>query len=100
MTVRHMVLIRLREGTTADQIAGVTAGLAALPPEIPQIRRYTFGPNVGPHPTNAGYGLVADFASLEDFRAYVEHPAHVAFRDEILEPVSAERVACQFELDD
>ncbi|MFG1635358.1 Dabb family protein [Pseudonocardia alni] len=36
------------------------------------------GRDVGERPTNADYAVVSEFASVEDFRTYLAHPAHLA----------------------
>ena len=97
-TVRHVVLFSWREGTAPDRIEAVRNGLAALPGIIPQIVDYRFGADLGINPGNADFAVVADFASLEDYLAYRDHPEHRRVITELLTPIIANRVAVQLSL--
>jgi hypothetical protein len=97
MAVRHVVLFRFVDGVTPDQVAAIEEGLAALPGRIPQIRSYRFGRDLGLNNRNAGFGLVAEFDSVDDFVTYRDHPDHQAFIARCIEPAVAERVGVQME---
>ncbi len=95
---RHVVLLKWKPGTTPTDVARFTAGLAALPPQIPQIRAYSFGADLGINQGTADYALVADFASVEDYKTYSKHPAHLAFLREVSAPMLDSYQSVQFEL--
>jgi hypothetical protein len=94
--LHHVVLVSLRADVTDEEIDTVLEGFATLPPTIPQIRTYDVGRDAGLSPNDFDLVLVASFDSVEDFRAYREHPAHVAFRQDLLRPVSAGITSTQF----
>jgi len=94
--LRHVVMIKFRDDADAGARQAVLDGLAALPPQVDQIRSYVFGADAGLRPDNFDVALVADFDTPEDFQAYVVHPAHQAFVTDVLSPVTAVRQAVQF----
>ena len=96
--VRRVVLLKWKDGTTAAQIEAVTAGLSTLPGEIPEIRSYTHGPDLGAEAGAFDYGIVADFDDVDAWRVYDTHPVHDKVRAEIIRPHIAERVTIVFTL--
>jgi Stress responsive A/B Barrel Domain len=95
MAVRHVVLFRFVEGVTPEQVAAIETGLATLPGLIPEIRDYRYGRDLGINDGNAEFGVVAEFASVDDYLAYRDHPEHRAVIARCIEPVVAERTALQ-----
>src|SRR5829696_1965731 len=93
----HVALFRFAEGITPAQVQAIDQGLAALPAAIPEIREYRFGIDLGLVERNADYAIVGDFATLEDYIAYRDHPDHRAFIDSCMEGVVTERLAVQYE---
>ena len=94
--LHHVVLVTLRDGVTDTEVEAVLDGFASLPPAIDQIRSYDVGRDAGLSPNDFGIVLVATFDSVEDFRAYREHPAHTAFRRDLLVPASSDITSTQF----
>ena len=97
--IRHAVLFKWKAGTTREQVQGLAAGLARLPDEIPEIKAYHFGADLGLAEGNADFAIVADFASVEDWRSYVQHPAHVRLIEEYIVPIRESRVVLQYEFE-
>lgn len=97
--IRHVVCFRWIEGTGPEQVAAVAAGLATLPEEIPEIRRYQFGSDLGLRDGNADFAVVADFDDEAGWRAYRDHPAHQRVSDERIGPIVADRLAVQLRVD-
>lgn len=97
--VRHVVLLRWNEGTTADQVASVVERLRALPGRIDAIRSYEVGVDLALRAGSADLAIVALFDDAEGFRTYLEHPAHVAVVDELIDPLAADRTSVQFQPD-
>lgn len=101
MTVfRHAVLLRFRDEATEDQIQAVLDGLGTMPARIPRIRRYDFGRDLGVMEGNPDVALVADFDSVEDWRAYQEHPDHVKLVTEVIRPILESMTRVQYEVFD
>ncbi|MBK5224920.1 MAG: Dabb family protein [Acidimicrobiia bacterium] len=98
MTIRHCVMLRFTEGTSADAIDAVTTALRDLPALIPEIRVYDVGPDLGWRDDNAHFGIVADFDDEVAWRTYVDHPAHQAAIAEHIAPIVESRTAVQFSL--
>ena len=95
-SVTHIVMARVVGGATEAQIDEVVAALAALPPQIPEIRSYSVGRDLGLLDGNWDIAVTGVFASAEDFHAYVAHPAHQKVVRELLDPISVERIRVQF----
>ncbi len=96
--IRHVALFQWNEGTTEEDIAAITAGLATLPAAIDVLVTYSFGPDVAFSEGNFDYAVVADFNSIEDYPIYVQHPAHADVAARLIRPHVAARSAVQFEL--
>jgi hypothetical protein len=74
----HCLTLRFTRTATEAEIEAFRTALAALPDELDFIVRIRQGRDLGERPTNADYGVVAEFESAEDFHAYLTHPAHLA----------------------
>jgi hypothetical protein len=82
--IRHVVLIRFKEGTTTAQRAQFVRAFDALPGQIGQIRRLESGVNSSPEGLDKGFThcFLVSFDSVADRDAYIPHPAHQAFIQE------------------
>ena len=96
--IRHVVLFTWTPETTAEQKQAVHAELATMPPAIPTIRAYKYGPDVGINPANSDYVVVADFDDAAGYVTYRDHPAHRAMVERYVSPIVAGRAAIQFEI--
>lgn len=97
--IRHVVLLRWTADAAPDQHRAVVEALSALPDEIPQIARYRLGTDLGLAEGNAGLSVIADFASVADYEAYRDHPAHQHVIATLIKPILADRSALQYEVD-
>lgn len=96
MTIRHCVFLRMREGIGPREVEGLVEALRALPGQIPEIRGYEVGVDLGWREGNPDVAVVATFDDETGWRAYVEHPAHIAVIEQHIEPFVAERASVQF----
>jgi hypothetical protein len=94
--IRHVVMFRWKDGTTADDIAAVIAGLQTMPSLIPQIVDYRFGPDLAINETNWDFVVVGDFANTDDYVAYRDDPRHRALIAEAVAPHLEERASVQY----
>ena len=95
--IRHCVMFRWKDGTSASTIGDVETALAKLPAAIPAIVSYSFGSDVGVNEGNYEFAVVADFATLDDYVIYRDHPDHKQVIVDVIVPNIAERSTVQFE---
>lgn len=76
--LRHVVLLKFKDGTTPEQIRALKGGFRALPGKMPFIQRFEWGTNVSVENLNQGFThcFLVTFASEEDRNKYIPHPAH------------------------
>jgi hypothetical protein len=96
--IRHVVLLQWLPGTTSEQVAALSAGLSSLPGLVGTMAAYTHGPDTGLVVGGFDYGIVADFADVDDWRTYDEHDEHNRVRRELITPLVAARASVRFEL--
>jgi hypothetical protein len=96
--IRHVALFSFTDEATAEQKEELSRALAELPGAIAEIRDYRFGSDAGLDPErNLEYAVVADFDSIEEYKAYAVHPAHQRVITDLLRPIIAQRAAVQYE---
>lgn len=93
--IQHVAIFRWKDGTTAEQVAEVTAALERLPAQIDALRSYTAQPNLGLRPGGGDFGVVAVVDDEAGVHAYLDHPAHKEVVDRFIAPIVAERIAVQ-----
>src|SRR5262245_44580505 len=95
---RHVVMFRWTDDATDEQLAHLVEGLRARPGQIPEIARYTHGPDAGINEGNFDYVIVAEFENVDDYLVYRDAPAHHQLIADRIRPLTAERVAVQYEV--
>lgn len=90
-------MFRWADHVDADHVDRVRAAFDALPAQVPQIRQYLHGADVGVAEGNFDYVVVADFDQVDDWRTYRDHPAHVLLVEELIKPHVADRAAVQYQ---
>jgi hypothetical protein len=85
--LRHVVLFKFKDSTSAADIKKVEDAFSALPSKIPQIAGYEWGTNNSPEGLEKGltHCFFLSFKSEEDRAIYLPHPDHKAF-GEVLGP--------------
>lgn len=94
--MRHCIMLKFKPDTSQETLEAVVEALRALPSQIPQIRSYEVGLDLGYNEANFQLGIVSTFDSREDWQTYLDHPAHQAVVHEHIAPIVAERAALQF----
>lgn len=94
--IRHVVLLNWKDGVSDEQIAQVTAGFEALQIRIPEIVSYSFGQDASIFRGNADYALIASFNTEVDLKAYVAHPDHQRFMQDVTGPIMESFQSIQF----
>jgi hypothetical protein len=106
--IRHVVLLKFKPGADPEMLARFKKGVYEVPDEIPGVREYSCGSNVGTSAEglaaesdfsdNFDFAVVADLDDYEAYRTYASHQAHKVFIEEVVRHVLAERVAVQYDL--
>ena len=97
--IRHMVLFSWKPEATDEQKRQGAAELAKLPSIVPSVRAFASGPDAGLAQGNFDFAVSADFDDQAGFFAYRNHPWHRDVIQRYILPITAQRVAVQFELD-
>ncbi len=76
--VKHIALIKFKEGTSDDQIQKVFDDIMELSENVPGIEDYVSGPNSSPEGLNQGFthGFIMTFTDAAARDAYLPHPEH------------------------
>ncbi len=94
--IRHVVLFRWKAGVDDAHVEATKAALGRLPGLIPQLVSYSYGADLGTAPTTLDFAVTAQFATIDDFVVYRDHPEHQAFVADYVAPFVDERCAVQF----
>jgi hypothetical protein len=94
--LRHVVMFKWNEDVDDAHVAAVAAALDGLVDQIPEIRRYEHGPDVGVNDGNFDYVVVGDFDSVDNYLVYRDHPVHRAFIADLIAGRVADRAAVQY----
>ncbi len=97
--IRHVVLLRWKDGVGPDHVQATVAALERLPAMIPELIAYHCGPDIGVVDANCDFAIAALFDSVEDYLVYDQHPEHRAVVKTLVAPHIIERHAVQFSED-
>lgn len=94
---RHVVMFKWNDDVDDAHIAETAAALDALVATIDEVGDYRHGADLGLTEGNFDYVIVGEFASVEDYVIYRDHPDHrQVIADYIAGRVSA-RAAVQYD---
>jgi hypothetical protein len=97
MPFRHVELLQWNDDVPDDHVDRVRNELEIVKQQIPQIRNFLHGSDVGVSEGNHDYAIVADFDSVRDWRAYRDHPANLLLFEEHLKNAVKHRAAIQYQ---
>lgn len=85
--IEHIVLLKLKEGTTESQTQAILDGLKNL--SLPGIESVTGGYNNSPEGKSDGFdwGFTIQFSTLEARDAYLPHSDHKAVSQSFIRPI-------------
>jgi hypothetical protein len=85
--LRHVVLFKYKDSSSAEDVKKVTETFASLYGKIPQVKAFEWGINNSPENLNQGFThcYMLSFSSEEDLAAYQIDPAHKQFQ-QVLNP--------------
>ena len=95
--IRHTVLFSWRPEATEEQKRQGATELAKLPSIIPSVCAFASGPDAGLAQGNFDFAVSADFDDEAGFFAYRDDPGHREVIQRYILPITAQRVAVQFE---
>jgi Stress responsive A/B Barrel Domain len=100
MALRHVVMFRFGAGTSEEQVRALADGLDRMPGAVGTMVDYRHGRDAGVTEGAYDYVVVGDFATVDDYLTYRNHPDHQALIRDLVRPILAERASIQFELGD
>ena len=95
----HLATFVWKEGTTPEQVAGVTAALNEMARELPELRFYLCGENLRFRANGADFGVLALLDDPAGLEAYLDSEAHSRVQREWLSTMTASRQAAQLSSD-
>ncbi len=96
--LQHVVALTWNDDVPSNYHETVTKVLHDMVTQIPSVRDYRCGPDLGVSvPTNADYLIVATFDDVAGWRAYDESALHNEIRAKYFKPYIATRAAAQIE---
>jgi hypothetical protein len=75
--IRHVVLFKLKAGVSPDDLDRWLEMSRRAHTRIESVRAFSIGTDLMHLPRSYDVAVVADFDSLDDTRAYAEHPEHL-----------------------
>jgi hypothetical protein len=80
--VKHVVLLKFKEGTTEEQIAKFFDDVLDLSETVPGIDDYVSGTNCSPEgrSQDLSHGFIMTFSDVAARDAYIVHPEHERFK--------------------
>jgi len=96
--LQHVVALTWNDDVPPNYHETVTKVLHDMVAQIPSVRDYRCGPDLGVSvPTNADYLIVATFDDVAGWREYDESALHNEIRAKYFKPYIATRAAAQIE---
>jgi hypothetical protein len=97
--VKHIALVKFKEGTTPEQIEQLFDSLLDISENIDGIEDYVSGTNSSPENLNKGYthAFVMSFHDAAARDAYLAHPEHEKVKNNII-PLVDDILVFDFEL--
>lgn len=93
--LRHCVMFKWKPEATDEAKAAISAGLDKLA-ELDFMQQYQHGPDAALNEGNWDYVVVADFVTVENYRAYATDPDHVELITDLIRPAIIDRAAIQY----
>ncbi len=79
--LRHVVLLKFKDGTTAEQVREIVNAFCALPSKVDTIHDFEWGTDISVENLSQGFThcFVVTFKSEADRAKYLPHPEHKEF---------------------
>jgi hypothetical protein len=76
--IRHIVIMKFASSCTREQHAHMLDLLQGLRPHVPEVRALAVGTSIAGDSAAPDVGLTVDVDTMDDLKAYNEHPYHVS----------------------
>lgn len=96
--IKHVVLAKVKSGTTQEQIDAMAAGYNSMKNTIPELVSWSMGPDLRGD-GDFTHAMVAVVEDLDSLKRYVDHPLHKQVAAELGRPIFEKRVIADFEFD-
>ena len=96
--IKHVVLVKVKPGTSQEQIDAMVAGYNSMKDAIPELVSWSMGPNLRGD-GEFSHAMVAVVENLETLKRYVDHPLHQRVSAELGRPIFEKRVIADYEFD-
>lgn len=96
--VHHIVLSKLKPDVQPDQLEEMIMITRMQLLKIPQVLNIKCGKHIDPA-NQWQFFLACDFESMDKLEAYREHPIHVKYVEEVIKPLTSERLAIDYEME-
>lgn len=82
---RHLVMFQFKEDAPPKKVQHIESEFVALADKISEIESLEWGHNISPEGLNDGltHCFLITFKSKQGFEAYLPHPAHKAFVEQL-----------------
>lgn len=97
--IRHIALFTFNDDVSPDQVDDLADALRALPSTIESIRSYGCGRDLEAIEGTWDFAVIGDFDDLDAYRAYANHPDHVAVVEHHVKPILHTMARVQIEVD-
>ncbi len=97
---RHIILLKLKDETTEEQIEDIRRGFEAMPPQIPGMHFVGLAPNIseGPRAKRYNYVMTMDFDTYKAYRTYEDSDLHDRQVAEKLVPVVEHLMGADYDI--
>ena len=97
--IEHIVLLKLKEGTTEAQTQEMLDGLKKLKGLVPGILDVSGGHNNNPEGKSAGftYGFIVRFRDAAARDGYIPHPEHQKLAKTLVRPIADDVLVFDYE---
>lgn len=96
--ILHLVLCKLKPGTSEEELEWVMRQTRARLLKIPEVLQVRCGRSLDPQ-SEWPFFFSAEFFSSEQLAAYAEHPLQLKFLEEVLLPHTTLRISHNFEME-
>jgi hypothetical protein len=94
--IRNVVLVTFKPEATPEQISAIERAMKAI--RFDGCTRWEMARDLGLRDGNASHAFIAEFDTIDSYRAYDAHAEHNRIRREMLAPIVAKVERFQYEV--